>query len=280
MPNINDRIGSQNVIRVLSNASSPPTKLIELSDVDNTLKTSDGMILVWDLFTNKFIMTSVIDSSTTTINGIVYFNNQENSFLPTNGALVVSGGVGINKNLNVGGNAKISGIVTFLSNLDINASVDILNNLVVNDNFESVGVTTLASSGGITTTGGDFYIHKDFSVLGFSTFLSNLDINASVDILNNLVVNDNFESVGVTTLASSGGITTTGGDLYVGGDLYISDDLQFDEFTARNANVTGISSLNILNVSGVSSFTRISTFNDDVNIIGTLTAGLIDGGEY
>ena len=56
---------------------------------------------------------------------------------------------------------------------------------------------------------------------------------------------------GITTLAGSGGITTTGGDLYVGGDLYIEDDLTFDEFTARNGNVTGI-----------------------------LTAGLIDGGSF
>ena len=38
MPNINDRIGSQNVIRVLSNASAPPTRLVNLTDVDSTRK--------------------------------------------------------------------------------------------------------------------------------------------------------------------------------------------------------------------------------------------------
>ena len=36
MPNINDRIGSQNVIRVLSNASAPPTRLVNLTDVDSS----------------------------------------------------------------------------------------------------------------------------------------------------------------------------------------------------------------------------------------------------
>ncbi|MGA1048646.1 MAG: hypothetical protein ACO3UU_11600, partial [Minisyncoccia bacterium] len=156
MPNINDRIGSQNVIRVLSNAAAPPTKLLNLSDVDSTLKTVDGMILVWDLPTESFIMTSVIDSSSTTIQGIAYFDNTTNSSLPTNGALIVSGGVGVGKNLNVSGDIVISGIATFASNLDINAAVDILNNLVVNESFESVGITTLSSAGGITTTGGDF----------------------------------------------------------------------------------------------------------------------------
>ena len=46
--------------------------------------------------------------------------------------------------------------------------------------------------------------------------------------------------VGVSTLNSSGGITTTGGDLYVGGDLFVLDDTNIDELTSRNLNVTGI----------------------------------------
>ena len=46
--------------------------------------------------------------------------------------------------------------------------------------------------------------------------------------------------VGVSTLNSSGGITTTGGALYVGGDLFVLDDTTIDELTARNLNVTGI----------------------------------------
>jgi uncharacterized protein GlcG (DUF336 family) len=212
MPNVDDRIGSQNVVRVLSNASAPPTSLINLGDVTSTLRTEDGMILVWDLASEKFIMTSVIDSSSTTIEGIAYFENTTNSSLPTNGALIVSGGVGIGENLNIGGSVAISGIATFSSNLDINAAVDILNNLVVNQSFRSSGITTLASSGGITTTGGDFY---------------------------------------------------------VGGDLYVADDIVFDELTARNATLTG--SLNV---------TGIATFQNNVFVIGTLTAGLIDGGEY
>ena len=97
------RVGSQNTVRVLSNASSPPTRLTNLADINTDLKTQDGMILVWDLPTQTFIMTSVIDSSSTTIGGISYFTNTEDSTLPTNGALVVSGGVGISGNLNVAG---------------------------------------------------------------------------------------------------------------------------------------------------------------------------------
>ena len=158
MPSINDRIGSQNVIRVLSNASAPPSNLLNLNDVVSTLKTRDGMILVWDLTTEKFYMTDTIDSSSLNITGIVTFSNTTNSTAPTNGALVIEGGIGIGKEVNIGGNVSIAGISTFASDLDINAAVDILNGVTANSTFKSVGITTLASAGGITTTGGELYV--------------------------------------------------------------------------------------------------------------------------
>jgi len=262
MSNIKDRIGSQNTIRVLSNASAITPKLINLVDVNDTLKTQDGMILVWDLQSQTFIMTSVIDKNISLL-GNVEYENLTQSTLPTNGALVVKGGVGVGKNLNVGGSLKISGISTF-------SSVDILNDLVIYGNLKSIGITT---TGGDLYVDENLYVEKSLLVSGISTF-------SSVDISDDLVIYRNLKSIGITTLASDGGITTTGGDLYVGGDLYIKDDLTFDEFTARNANVTGISSINTLIVSGLSTFTGISTFNDNVFVVGTLTAGLIDGGEY
>jgi hypothetical protein len=73
-----------------------------------------------------------------------------------------------------------------------------------------------------------------------------------------LYVIGDTEITGVTTLASSGGITTTGGDLYVGGDLYIADDLVFDELTARNANFTGIATIRNANITGIATIASIS----------------------
>ena len=143
------RVGSQNVSRVLTNSTTPPSKLINLDDVNSTLKTEDGMILVWDLPTQQFIMTSVIDSSSTTIEGIVYFTNTEESTSPTSGALIVSGGVGIAKSLNVGLGLSVTGISFFDSDVNINASVDIL------EDFTVVGTTGLSTvtTGPLTVTG-------------------------------------------------------------------------------------------------------------------------------
>ena len=49
----------------------------------------------------------------------------------------------------------------------------------------------------------------------------------------------------VTQLSVSGvstfvGVATFKNDVYIDGDLYIGDDLNFDEFTARNGNISGI----------------------------------------
>lgn len=49
----------------------------------------------------------------------------------------------------------------------------------------------------------------------------------------------------VTQLHVSGistfvGVATFKNNVYIDGDLYIADDLNFDEFTARNGNITGI----------------------------------------
>jgi hypothetical protein len=215
MPSINDRIGSQNVIRVLSNASAPPTSLLDLNDVETTLKTRDGMILVWDLTTEKFYMTDTIDSSSLNITGIATFSNTADSTAPTNGALVIDGGIGIGKAVNIGGDISVAGLSTFTSNVDINAAVDILNGVTANSTFKSVGITTLASAGGITTTGGELYVGTNLEVAGTSNFIGNAtfrggtigigdstgdDIDVGGEFVSNLVPNtDNTYDIGITT---------------------------------------------------------------------------------
>ena len=57
--------------------------------------------------------------------------------------------------------------------------------------------------------------------------------------------------ISITTLAATGGITTTGGDLYVGGDLFVKDDLVLDEITARDVTISGIATINKLDVVGL-----------------------------
>jgi hypothetical protein len=56
MPTIPDRIGGQNVIRVLSNSIPSATKLVDLSDVDASAL-ADGYVLEYKSNTGNFITT-------------------------------------------------------------------------------------------------------------------------------------------------------------------------------------------------------------------------------
>jgi hypothetical protein len=254
MPNINDRIGSQNVIRVLSNASAPPTRIVNLTDVDATLKTRDGMILVWDLPTETFFMTDTIDSSTLVATGIVTFSNTTNSLSPTTGALIVNGGIGVGKNVVVGGGLSITGISTFESDIDVNAAVDILKSLTVNSTFKSVGVTTLTESGGITTTGGNLFVGKNLYVKGTSEFIGVATFRG-----------------GTINIGDS-----TGDDINIGGE-FISDlnpnddasyDIGIDSKRWRNARFSGLVTTNNLFVSGVSTFKSNINIDSSIDIDG------------
>ena len=279
MPTIKARVGSQNVVRVLSNASSPATRLIDLDDVNKTLRTQDGMILVWDVSTESFVMTSVIDSSSTTISGITSLTNTTESSSITDGALIVSGGVGI------GGNLNVAGIATFgTGTIVIDGDNDTVNvgtavtlssadgiftpALQVNGSFTAeslnvTGVSTLASNGGITTTGGNLFVGENLEVAGTSNFIGTAtfrggtiglgdstsdDINVSGEFISSLVPNDD--------------------------DTY---NLGSSTQRWKNLFTSGITTTNNLFVVGV------STFTNTLNITGfvTVTEGLYyDADDY
>lgn len=320
MPNINDRIGSQNVIRVLSNASAPPTRLLNLTDVNSTLKNRDGMILVWDLATESFFMTDTIDSSSLNITGIVTFTNTTESSLPTNGALVIDGGIGIGKAVNIGGNISVAGVSTFASDLDINAAVDILNGLTVNSTFNSVGITTLASAGGITTTGADLYVGSNLEVAGTSNFIGNAtfrggtigigdsstdDIDVGGEFVSNLVPNtDNTYDIGITTQRwrdgkFSGLVTTTNlfvsevstftsdinvtGDLKITGFASVTEGLYYDsnDYDGPNGIAYFDNTGKLIGAASTENALTESHFVLTTNNVGIPTwTSIIDGGSY
>ena len=141
----------------------------------------------------------------------------------------------------------------------VNKNFVVKNGLEVNDDLILANPTN--SRVGIGTSVPQYTLHAfggigatSLHVAGVSTFLSDVRIT------------------GVTTLASAGGITTTGGDFYVGGDLYVLDDVVYDEVIGRNLSITGIGTINRLdiskdiNVTGVSTFVGFTTFTNDISV--------------
>ena len=146
----------------------------------------------------------------------------------------------------------------------VNKNFVVKNGLEVNDNLLVADQTT--QKVGIGTSVASYTLHvqggigaTEARVTGVSTFVGSVHAEENVSI------------VGVTTLASAGGITTTGGDLYVGGDLFVLDDIVYDEVTGRNINISGISTFVTVDINGNLETAGISTFSTTTNIAGIAT---------
>lgn len=275
MPTVKARVGTQNVVKVLAQQTAASSKLINLNDVETSARDIDGMILVWDLPTSRFVMTSVIDHD-------VKISDSTQSYSATEGALVVTGGVGISGNINVAGIATFgTGTVTIDGDNDllyVGAGVTLsgpdgiwTKKLVVDGDFEAInlvisGIASLATDGGITTTGGDLTVAKNLHVAGISTFDGNVTFKGGTIGIGDSISDDiNVQGEFISNLVPNEDATY---DLGIVGQRW------------RDARFSGLVTTTTLRVSSFSQFTGISTFTQDVNVDGTLTAGLIDGGIY
>ena len=145
--------------------------------------------------------------------------------------------------VHVGSAFSSAGISTFMSDVNIGGKVQ--------TGLEIAGVTTTASSGGITTTGGDLFVGNNLfikdditvdtnlNILGIAT-IGILTVTTDANVGSSLTVGGNVEIGG--TINSLGGITTTGGDLYVGNNLFIKDDITVD----TNLNILGVATVGVL----------------------------------
>ena len=199
-------------------------------------------------------------------------------------------GVGtFNNDLYVGGDLYVKDdiVVDELTSRNLNVTglttVGVVNAISVNASGIITANSFRPSSGYIQAADGtnSFFIYNGSGNVAFQGTIGASSINngqgyqainfTTTSTPTVLIPND-LNVTGLTTLSSAGGITTTGGDLYVGGDLYIKDDLFFDEFTARNATVTGNTTLGFtttgqlyaknLEVAGVATFRGNAYFGD------------------
>ena len=244
MPSINDRIGSQNVIRVLSNASAPPTRILNLTDVESTDQT-DGNLLIWDAGTSKFVMGRDLDGTEgyvftggTGNVGIVTFSGTTQSESTTTGAVIVSGGLAVGKNANFAAGLNVVGIATFSNEIDINAAVDILRGLNV------AGVTSVASLNiGATQVISSGRELQNIASLDATTTAT---IEAAIEVAPNTF----------TDLKISGVSTFIGIATYAAGIQVVSGVSTFDAAVDINAglDVDGQADLDEVVIAGVTTF--------------------------
>tara|TARA_Y100001963_G_scaffold998_1_gene1446 strand:+ start:3452 stop:6784 length:3333 start_codon:yes stop_codon:yes gene_type:complete len=107
--------------------------------------------------------------------------------------------------------------------------ISTLGNVKVDTNTVTTtsGALTLnASSGSIQSNAGIFV---NVTTDSTSKDSGALTVDGGLGVEKNVNIGAKLSVVGVTTLASAGGITTTGGDLYVGNDLFIKGNFAIEE---------------------------------------------------
>jgi hypothetical protein len=134
--------------------------------------------------------------------GVTSLLNTTQSTTKDNGALIVEGGVGIEKNINVGGNAAITGT------LGVTAATTLSNTLGVS------GAATLSSTLGVT---GITTLSNTLNVTGATVLLSTLSVSSDTTIGGTLNIGG--------TINASGSTITLNDSVQINGELTVTGDI-------------------------------------------------------
>ena len=216
---------------------------VGLSTFTNTIVTDNSIVIGFSSLSNVSAdgigATSVTISQDLNVTGLSTFKN--NVHLLDSDELEFGGAEGATGDLRIVHNGTDSKILNSTGLLDVNADRLELRSLTGVETYVSAAVGSGVSiffdnaKKVETTSGGAVVQGITTSTLGFQ--------GGTKDGV-----------AGVTTLAPSGGITTTGGDLYVNGLAAVNGNLNVDDVIhSQNLHVTGISTLSTLNVGFVTS---------------------------
>ena len=229
--------------------------------------------------------------------GTATFDDGTDSTTKDNGSVVFEGGIGIEKSVNIGGNLQVSGISTFVGEVTfkggtINIGDQTTDDIFVGGEFASnLGPSTTNSydlgdyykswknlfiqsiyGTGISTIGGKLFANgsldvtgvtdlDDLRVSGISTFSSNLDINAGMEVDGQVRLNSNLSVSGISTF---NGAIDANNNLTVDGYVGFSSDFTVTGFSTFQNAVVMNSTLN------VSSHTKL---NSSLDVSGITTVG-------
>ena len=168
------------------------------------------------------------------LNGNFEITNDTNSHSRDTGSLITDGGIGIEKNLNVGenfnalgistvNNLRVTGLSTFTGLMDIDGGAEIGNFKVGITTANMLGSTSgniiIDSAGGTTTIQDNVVVSGDFSSSGATN--GNIKIGVTND-------NEIDTSSGNLTIDSAGGTVTIDDNLTVNGNIDHTGVADFD----------------------------------------------------
>ena len=241
-----------------------------------------------------FNATSETISGTSTIQTQLLVTSTANSFSSSTGAVVVTGGVGIGKNLNVGGNTVL-GTISYNtstgngSNITLNATLQTFTATSVNNTNSNVILAVPANNWNIVSTDGNYIrnvLSKDSSN-NFSIGVAGSSFWNDVNVYSGPAGNINFYSgslsyrswfdnggqlhITTTTNATStatGALQVTGG-VGVGGSVYAGQLVVIDPSNIPNSTsdltvVNGSTSMNFISYVSAGAFNPTTAVGDSL----------------
>jgi hypothetical protein len=238
-------------------------------------------------------------SNTLGVTGITSITNTTDSSSTSTGALKVLGGVGIVKNLYVGGNSNIAGTETVTGTFTANGAVNLspanfsvtisptgtgsvtinpntlgaIDNIAVGANSRASGAfTTLASNGNATLSGNGSIVSLTPSGAGYVT------INpGAVGSINNMVIGDTTAKAGTftaLTATTSASLSPTGAVTINPGTTSSVDNVNIGATTAGTGKFTTLQATTSANFSpsGTVTINPTTQSNIDNVVIGATTA--------
>lgn len=175
------------------------------TDLDGNLDVHGNAVV--DL--NSTVKKNLMVNETGTFTGILRANDPTESVSKTTGGFLAKGGVGIEKNLSVGGNAKID------VNLEVGQQVRI------NSTTEST-----ASNNGALTVAGGTGVGKNLNVGGNANLAKDVTIGGKLNLNGDLAVKGDLSTEGVLKVSNTTNSTsTTTGALQIAGGAGIAQNL-------------------------------------------------------
>ncbi len=222
---------------------------------------------------NAFGAATQINMGATTTTSQVFLRGQTESTNKDSGALVVDGGVGIEKNLYVGSLARVLSTIQSTTAdsgaLVVSGGVGILSNLYVGQlvRFLSTTDSTDKDTGALVVEGGvgiekALNVGTTLKVTGAVTLSSTLNVTSSVTLGSTLSV------TGATTLSSTLGVT---GATTLSSTLSVTGNAIFESnITLNGSNTASTEFFRIRNGSAADRFV-VDSFNGNTTISGTLS---------
>jgi len=227
------------------------------SNVTYTLPGTQGAVL--SVLTNDGSggLTWGSGSSNATFTGITTFSDTTDSTTKDNGAIIVEGGVGIEKSVNIGGNISVTGIAT-VGTFKLNGT-------------SGIGITGISSSTTLAENSND-YLPTQAAVKAYVDAVDvTLGLNAdtggpsTVSTAQTLTISGTANEVETSV---SGQTVTVG----LPNTVVVGTALSAPTVQTTNVKATdGTTSITITNGTGAVGFANSVTVNGDLYVIGTTT---------